>query len=54
VDIGTNILVGDNYNLLVKSLGDLISGNWKKGTTPILWDGKTSTRIINHLLEIFS
>ena len=52
VEIGTNILVGDNNDLLVKSLLSIIAGNWKKGAIPNFWDGKTANRIINHLQKI--
>jgi UDP-N-acetylglucosamine 2-epimerase (non-hydrolysing) len=54
VEIGTNILVGNNKAMLAKSLLLLRSGKWKKGSIPNLWDGKTSTRIINQLQKILS
>ena len=54
VEIGTNILVGNNNTMLAKSLLLLRSGNWKKGSIPNLWDGKTSIRIINQLQKILS
>jgi UDP-N-acetylglucosamine 2-epimerase (non-hydrolysing) len=31
-----------------------LSGNWKKGAIPEKWDGKTSDRIVEKLLEIYS
>jgi len=30
----------------------LFSGNWKVGTIPEKWDGKTSERIIDELLKL--
>jgi UDP-N-acetylglucosamine 2-epimerase (non-hydrolysing) len=34
-------------------LDKLFSGNWKKGSIPVLWDGKAAERIIDHILNIF-
>lgn len=48
---GTNELVGDDEFLLEKYMLDMKNGNWKKGSRPILWDGKTSKRIIDILLS---
>ena len=31
----------------------LFSGNWKKGYIPRFWDGKSSERIVKHLIKIF-
>jgi UDP-N-acetylglucosamine 2-epimerase (non-hydrolysing) len=32
----------------------LFSGQWKKGTIPDLWDGKTAERIVSILTQTFS
>jgi UDP-N-acetylglucosamine 2-epimerase (non-hydrolysing) len=53
VEYGTNILIGDNFELLKKSIKTLIDGKWKTGKVPELWDGLTSKRIINHILKIY-
>jgi UDP-N-acetylglucosamine 2-epimerase (non-hydrolysing) len=53
VTIGTNELVGTNPNDLAPYLKRLSEGRWKKGTTPELWDGHTSERIVNILLKIY-
>lgn len=47
---GTNVLVGDNMNLLGKMLQKIEQGDWKTNQGPALWDGKTSERIVNILL----
>lgn len=47
IDIGTNELIGTNPRDLGTALDKLLSGNWKKGNIPHLWDGKTSDRIID-------
>jgi len=45
-DIGTNELVGTKPEDLAKALDKLQSGNWKTGSIPPMWDGKTAGRII--------
>jgi UDP-N-acetylglucosamine 2-epimerase (non-hydrolysing) len=52
-EIGTNILVGNNPEKIAKAFRELLSGNWKKGQIPELWDGKAAERIIEHLVKIF-
>jgi UDP-N-acetylglucosamine 2-epimerase (non-hydrolysing) len=50
ITIGTNELVGTNPENLKPYLETLFAGNWKKGQIPRLWDGNTSSRIVDHLL----
>ena len=47
VDLGTNELIGTDPKNLGVALRNMVSGNWKKGTIPPLWDGKTAERIVN-------
>jgi len=54
VDIGTNELLGVNPKAIQPALEKLFSGQWKKGDIPELWDGKTSERIVKHLVELLS
>lgn len=49
ITIGTNELIGTDPRKLAPALARLMSGQWKKGAIPPLWDGKTSTRIVEHL-----
>ena len=49
---GTNELVGTNPQNLKPYLDKLFEGNWKKGSIPNLWDGKASSRIVNHILSL--
>lgn len=49
ITIGTNELIGTDPRKLAPALARLMSGQWKKGSIPPLWDGKTSTRIVEHL-----
>ncbi|RMZ50318.1 UDP-N-acetylglucosamine 2-epimerase (non-hydrolyzing) [Flavobacteriaceae bacterium PRS1] len=51
-EIGTNVLVGTNPDKISDAFKILLSGKWKQGTSPELWDGKSAERIINHLVEI--
>ncbi|MDQ3180619.1 MAG: UDP-N-acetylglucosamine 2-epimerase (non-hydrolyzing), partial [Acidobacteriota bacterium] len=53
VDIGTNELVGTNPQNLAPYLKNIAAGKWKKGSIPALWDGKTSERIVQILLDIY-
>ena len=52
IDIGTNELLGVNPKAIGSAMEKLFSGNWKKGTIPQLWDGKTAERIVQHLLNL--
>jgi UDP-N-acetylglucosamine 2-epimerase (non-hydrolysing) len=51
---GTNELIGTNPKAIKPALDKLFNGNWKKGSIPKLWDGKTSARIIKRLVKIFN
>lgn len=46
VTIGTNELLGTNPDAIAPAMHRLLSGNWKKGSIPPLWDGHTAERII--------
>jgi len=51
---GTNELVGDDLFLLSKLIHNIVMGNWKTGIIPALWDGKTSERIVDVLIQHYS
>lgn len=53
VEYGTNVLVGNDMGKLKNSIKSIILNKWKIGEVPELWDGKTSDRIIENLLEIY-
>jgi UDP-N-acetylglucosamine 2-epimerase (non-hydrolysing) len=53
--IGTNELIGTDARAIPANLKKMISGNWKKGGIPALWDGHTAKRIVSILqTSIFS
>jgi len=50
IELGTNELLGVNPKAIAPAMATLSSGNWKSGSIPHLWDGKTAERIVDHLL----
>jgi UDP-N-acetylglucosamine 2-epimerase (non-hydrolysing) len=44
--IGTNRLIGENTNLLIKAIEEITSGLYPKGEIPTNWDGNSTERII--------
>jgi len=54
VTIGTNELIGTDPKKIKTTLDKLFENKWKKGNIPALWDGKTSERIVQHLLDIYA
>ncbi len=54
ITMGTNELVGTDPKKLKPYLDKLMAGDWKQGGEIPLWDGKTSSRIVNALLKIYS
>ena len=54
VTLGSNELVGTDPAHLAPYLDRLMSGKWKKGGVPPLWDGKTSPRIVEKLISLYA
>jgi UDP-N-acetylglucosamine 2-epimerase (non-hydrolysing) len=52
VTIGTNELLGTNPASLKPYMHKALTGKWKKGGIPDLWDGNTSERIVKHLMTV--
>lgn len=48
--IGTNELVGEDAAALGAALDKLMRGEWKQGSLPERWDGRTAERIVQILL----
>lgn len=49
VEVGSNVLVGDDIEKIVKYSSKAIAGEWKECKIPELWDGKASERIVSIL-----
>jgi len=54
VTIGTNELLGIDPAALGPALDRLFADQWKKGTIPPLWDGRTSERIVQVLERVLA
>jgi len=52
--IGTNELIGTAPSAIPYYLDKVLNGTWKKGDIPELWDGKTGTRIIDILIQLYN
>ncbi len=48
---GTNELLGTDPKAIAPAMKKLFSGEWKKGSIPERWDGRTAERIIEVLLR---
>ena len=53
-DMGTNVLVGNDQDKIAEAFETLLSGQWKQGQIPELWDGNAAERIVDHLVEIYN
>ncbi len=51
ITLGTNELIGNDPNSIKPALHKLFSNKWKNAKNIPFWDGKTSERIIKHLIE---
>jgi UDP-N-acetylglucosamine 2-epimerase (non-hydrolysing) len=52
VSIGTNELLGTNSDAIGPAFDRVFAGGWKRGGIPELWDGRSATRIVDHLSRI--
>jgi UDP-N-acetylglucosamine 2-epimerase (non-hydrolysing) len=50
-EIGTNILVGNDTTKLRSEMSKILAGNAKQGTIPPLWDGHSSERIADIVVQ---
>ena len=51
IEVGTNLLIGNDYDRLAQEVKRAVAGKWKKGDLPPLWDGKASERIAEILVN---
>lgn len=54
VSLGTNELLGTDPSALAPAFEKLFAGQWKRGSIPPLWDGKTGERIVAHLEHLLA
>jgi UDP-N-acetylglucosamine 2-epimerase (non-hydrolysing) len=52
VSIGSNVVVGTDRKKIMKNVESILSGKFKKGETPELWDGKTAQRLVKILANM--
>ena len=52
VDVGTNTLLGEDFDATSKVISTILEGTYKKGRRPELWDGACAPRIVQ-VLERF-
>jgi UDP-N-acetylglucosamine 2-epimerase (non-hydrolysing) len=52
VDVGTNILVGQNGDHLRSELATILAGKAKPHSIPPLWDGRAGERIAQILSQL--
>lgn len=52
VTLGTNELIGTDPAAIRPALDKLFAGQWKEGTVPDLWDGRTGERIVDVLERV--
>jgi len=50
--VGTNELLGTDPKGIKPAMEKLFSGDWKKGGIPEKWDGKTSERIVETIINV--
>jgi UDP-N-acetylglucosamine 2-epimerase (non-hydrolysing) len=51
---GTNELLGTDKEAIPPYIEKMVSGNWKTGSIPPLWDGKAAERIVTVIIQKFS
>jgi UDP-N-acetylglucosamine 2-epimerase (non-hydrolysing) len=51
VSMGTNTLIGRDFDRLKVEVDRVLSGQFKRGECPPLWDGRAAERIANRLLD---
>lgn len=50
VNVGSNVLVGEDADKLREQVAKMIAGEWKKCALPDRWDGRTAERIVQIIL----
>ena len=50
-EVGTNVMVGNQPEEILKQTRKILNGNMKQGSIPEKWDGRSAMRIVDWLLE---
>ena len=50
VNVGSNVLVGEDADKLRDAVRKMVGGEWKKCALPDRWDGRTAERIVQIIL----
>lgn len=53
VEVGTNVLLGDDLESIPDHVERMVSGNWRNGAIPELWDGKAAERIVGEIVGLW-
>ncbi len=53
-EVGTNTLLELNEDLIIQHVNSILSGTYKKGQVPELWDGKSSERIVEAIAQFLN
>lgn len=53
IELGTNVLVGNDTEKINAAFNDLSSSNWKQSNEIPLWDGNAAQRIIDAIIKIY-
>lgn len=53
VEVGTNVLLGDDLNSIPDHVERMVSGRWREGAIPELWDGRAAERIVAEILGLW-
>ena len=51
VNVGSNVLVGEDADKLRNEVAKMVAGDWKKCALPDRWDGRTAERIVQIILS---
>jgi UDP-N-acetylglucosamine 2-epimerase (non-hydrolysing) len=54
VEVGTNVLLGNDLSALRRSVAEILAGRFKRGRIPELWDGQAAERIANLIAAVSS
>lgn len=46
-DVGTNTLLGNDRQALLRAIDDVMAGRYKRGERPPMWDGEAARRIVD-------